>query len=109
METLRQKQSRFAKMIPLLILYAYALGYEITLGDAYATIGHMKNSLHGKRLAIDLNLFKDGKYLEKTEDHRVLGEFWESIGGSWGGRFTDSNGRPKPDGNHYSIEHYGRK
>jgi len=47
-----------------------------------------------KRLAIDLNLFKDGEYLTDTEDHRFLGEFWESLGGTWGGRWDD--------GNHYS-------
>ncbi len=99
--TLRQKQSKFARMVGLLIAYAYEKDYEITFGEAYATDGHMKNSLHYKRLAIDLNLFKDGKYLDKTEDHKHLGYFWESIGGSWGGRFND--------GNHYSLEHKGRK
>jgi hypothetical protein len=81
--------------VPLLILYAYELGYEVTLGDAWATTGHIDNSFHYKRLAIDLNLFKDGKYLTKTSDHRMLGEFWESIGGTWGGRFK------RKDGNHY--------
>ena len=99
--TLREKQSKFTRMVALLIQFAYEIGYEITLGDAYAQSGHRANSLHYKRLAIDLNLFKDGKYLTKTEDHQELGEFWESIGGSWGGRFDD--------GNHYSIEHNGRK
>ena len=98
---LQKKQSKFARMVGFLILHAVSLGYEVTLGDAYALTGHMKNSLHGKRLAIDLNLFKDGKYLTKTEDHLPLGEYWESIGGSWGGRFGD--------GNHYSLEHNGRK
>jgi hypothetical protein len=99
--SLRERQSQFAKAVPLLILCAYELGYEITLGDACATTGHMKNSLHYIRLAIDLNLFKDGKFLTQTEDHRKLGEFWESIGGSWGGRFND--------GNHYSFSWQGRK
>jgi hypothetical protein len=93
---LRKQQSEFARKVPLLILYAYELGYEVTLGDAWATTGHIDNSFHYKRLAIDLNLFKDGKYLTKTSDHRMLGEFWESIGGTWGGRFK------RKDGNHYS-------
>ena len=99
--SLRQKQSKFVYMVASLIQYAYKLGYELTFGDAYATTGHMKDSLHGLRLAIDLNLFKDGQYLTKTEDHLPLGEYWESIGGSWGGRFND--------GNHYSLEHGGCK
>ena len=31
----------------------------------------------------------------------ALGEYWESLGGSWGGRFKDAN--------HFSIEHDGYK
>jgi len=99
--TLRQKQSAFVRMVARLIIEAYDMGYEMTFGDAYATTGHMPRSLHGERLAIDLNLFKNGKFLDKTEDHLPLGIYWESIGGAWGGRFKD--------GNHYSLEHEGRK
>lgn len=98
---LREKQSKFALMVSKLIQWAYDQGYELTFGDAYARSGHMPNSLHYSRLAIDLNLFKDGKWLDKTEDHKPLGEYWEGMGGSWGGRFRD--------GNHYSLEHDGRK
>ena len=93
--TLRQKQSKFARMVAVLILHAYDQGYEITLGDAWAKTGHKTNSKHYVRLAIDLNLFKDGKYLRSTEAHRPLGEFWEGLGGIWGGRFED--------GNHYEL------
>ena len=100
-ETLRQKQSRFVRMVGLLIDYAYLQGFELTFGDAYALTGHKENSLHGKRLAIDLNLFRKGVYLTTTEAHLPLGEFWERIGGTWGGRFST------PDGNHYSLEHEG--
>jgi len=99
--SLRQKQSAFVRMVADLIRTAYELGYELTFGDAYATSGHKARSLHYERLAIDLNLFRDGKFLDKTEDHLPLGAYWESIGGSWGGRFND--------GNHYSLEHEGRK
>ncbi|MGL5529087.1 MAG: M15 family metallopeptidase [Plesiomonas shigelloides] len=111
-ETLGQKQRRFTRMLAELITFAYANGYELTVGDAYRDprlhgdmgvkkgYGHASSN-HKQRLAIDFNLFKDGKFLTSTEDHRPLGEFWESIGGSWGGRFND--------GNHYSIEHNGVK
>lgn len=103
--TLRQKQSLFALKVADLIKKAHELGYEVTLGDAYrdprvhGEMGVKKaygaaNSFHKQRLAIDLNLFKDGKYMEGTEAHRPLGEWWESQGGTWGGRFKD--------GNHYS-------
>lgn len=93
-KTLRQRQSEFSRKVALLILYADSLGYELTFSDAYARTGHIDKSFHYKRLAVDLNLFRDGKYLRKTIDHLPLGQFWESIGGTWGGRWND--------GNHYS-------
>lgn len=111
-ETLGQKQRRFTRMVSLLIEFAYQQGYELTFGDAYrdprvhGDVGVKKsyssaNSVHKSRLAVDFNLFKNGVYLTGSDDHRELGEFWESIGGTWGGRFND--------GNHYSLEHQGRK
>ena len=99
--TLLEKQKEFAFMQTLLVQYAIELGYGVTLGDAWAKGGHSKMSCHYIRLAIDINLFKGTKYLTKTSDHLPLGEFWEGMGGSWGGRFDD--------GNHYSIEHQGRR
>lgn len=102
--TLREKQSKFAVMAAQLILKAVEMGYEVTLGDAYrdsrCDYGHPQ-SLHRIRLAIDINLFKDGVFLTETADHEPIGLWWESIGGSWGGRFND--------GNHYSLEHGGNK
>lgn len=63
-----------------------------------------RTSLHGDRIAIDLNLFINGVYQTQSEAYRLLGEKWESLGGTWGGRFF-----PTPDGNHFSIAHEGRK
>ena len=99
----REAQSRFCFMVSILIQVGYSLGYEITFGESFDddNMGHMKNSLHYIRLAQDLNLFKDGKFLTTTEAHAPLGEFWEKIGGSWGGRFSD--------GNHYSLPFGGRR
>lgn len=110
--TLGQKQRMFTRMVAKLILWAYDHGYELTFGDAYrdprvfGKVGEKKGygrprSNHKERLAVDLNLFRDGEYLTETSDHQPLGEYWESLGGSWGGRFND--------GNHYSIEHEGRR
>jgi hypothetical protein len=109
---LGEKQRKFTRMIADLIVFAYDNGYELTFGDAYrdprlhGVDGEKRGygasrSLHKVRLAVDFNLFKDGTFLQTTEDHSPLGEYWESIGGSWGGRFND--------GNHYSIEWQGRK
>lgn len=98
MSYLLNQQMIFSNMVSLLLQYAKFKGYEITLGDAYrdarCRYGSSK-SFHLKRLAIDLNLFKDGVYLTQTEDHKPLGLFWEFIGGTWGGRWND--------GNHYSL------
>jgi hypothetical protein len=112
--SLRKKQSEFARLVGKLILKAYDLGYEVTLGDAYrdprvhGAMGVRKSYSHPKsahkiRLAIDLNLFKNGEFLETSEDHRSLGEWWERQHplARWGGRFDD--------GNHYSFEHDGVK
>ena len=110
--TLLQKQQHFSLMVAKLILWADQNGYGVTFGDAYrdprvhGKVGEKKSysaasSLHKQRLAVDFNLFRNGQYLTSTEDHRPLGEYWESLGGSWGGRFND--------GNHYSLEHQGRR
>lgn len=99
--SLGKKQRTFTRMIGRLIEFAYDNGYELTFGDAYAKTGHRKGSLHYSRLAVDFNLFKDGVWLTETKDHKLLGEFWERIGGAWGGRFDD--------GNHYSLEYRGMK
>lgn len=104
MSELLEKQFRFARMLGKLLREAELRGYELTIGDAYRHpswgVGHPQ-SLHGLRLAIDLNLFVDGVYQTTTEAHRKLGEYWEGLGGSWGGRFGD--------GNHYALSHGGMK
>ena len=111
---LGDKQRLFSKHIGYLIAFAYTHGYELTFGDAFRdprvhggfgvkqSYSHI-NSTHKIRLAVDFNLFKDGKFLTKTEDHTPLGEYWESLhpDNRWGGRFND--------GNHYSMEHWGSK
>lgn len=110
--TLGQKQRLFARLVGQLLTRAYAEGYEVSLGetyrppetaDLYARQGRgIANSLHGAKLAIDLNLFRDGRYLPSTESHRQLGEWWEAQHPlcRWGGRFED--------GGHYSLTHGGR-
>ena len=122
--TLGEKQRIFTRLVGILIEWAYRNGYEITLGEAYRTPEQaalnakkgtgIANSLHTQRLAIDLNLFKNGVYLTDSEDYKQLGVIWKSMSESgfkccWGGGFRDAKGNPKPDGNHFSIEHGGIK
>jgi len=114
--TLGEAQRAFTFQVGYLILQAYSMGFEISLGDAYRDprvfggfgeqLGYGRaQSNHKRRLAIDLNLFRDGRFLTKTEDHLPLGEWWENRGEdvglalAWGGRFND--------GNHYSLR-WGR-
>ena len=113
--TLGEQQRRFTELVGRLIQWAYANGYELTWGEAYRTPEQaasnaqtgagISNSLHTKRLAVDLNLFIDDAYKTDSEAHRPLGEYWKSLDPlcRWGGDFR------KPDGNHYSMEHEGVK
>ncbi len=107
--SLSAKQAKFAQNIAKLIIWADKHGYHITLGEAYRPpelaetyarrgIG-IANSRHCSRLAIDLNLFKNGQYLQATKDHAPLGEYWKSLdkNNRWGGDFK------RPDGNHYEM------
>ncbi|HDR2511721.1 TPA: M15 family metallopeptidase [Enterobacter ludwigii] len=111
--SLSEKQQKFTVMIGRLIEWAEKNGYGLTFGEAYRTPEQAQlnaksgkgiaNSLHTQRLAVDFNLFINGQYQTDSAAYRPLGEFWESLGGAWGGRFS------RPDGNHFSLEHNGVK
>lgn len=104
---LSQLQQLFARDTIELFKEINGLGYTFTYGEAmrspeqaeiYAKEGKgIADSLHCKRLAIDINLFKDGVYLDKTEDYAEIGQYWESLHPTnrWGGRFKHA------DGNHF--------
>ena len=111
--SLGEKQRLFCRLVADLIIWAYDNGYELTFGDAYrsaqqaqanaaAGVGIL-NSLHTRRLAIDLNLFINDVYQTSSEAYRPLGVKWKSLHAlcRWGGDFT------RPDGNHFSLEHEG--
>lgn len=63
----------------------------------------IRMSVHRLKLAVDLMLFRDGKWLTATEDYQRLGEWWEKQHtlARWGGRWGD--------GGHFSLEWEGRK
>ena len=111
---LGEKQELFAKLIAEHISWLYKMGFKVRMGDVFrdprvhGKVGTKKGygkafSMHKDKCAADLNLFKGGKFLTKTEDHAESGSMWESRHPmcAWGGRFDD--------GNHYSLEHEGRK
>lgn len=99
--SLRDEQVFFVNNIMQLMSHAQELGFEVTFGEAYRTpeqqeiyfrAGKTKtmNSYHLKRLAIDLNFFKDRKYLTAKEDLQELGDYWEGLGepNCWGGNWS---------------------
>lgn len=117
--TLGQKQRAFSLLVAKLIQHIYESGYEVTLGEAYRTpeqaalnakkSSGIANSLHTQRLAVDLNLFKDGVYLTDSASHKQFGDWWKAqttpeCECNWGGDFKNMQ-----DGNHYSISHGGYK
>ena len=82
-------QSIFAANAAKLILKMSEPPYSCTFGEAwrppemaavYAKDGRgIKNSLHCKRIAIDLNLFINGEYQKDSMAYKPFGDWWESL------------------------------
>lgn len=101
---LSENQFKFAHDVSLLIDFIFKHNYSCTFGEAFRTqeqaeiyarkdIG-IKDSLHCKRLAVDLNVFNSrGEYLADTNEYAQFGLYWENLDKSnrWGGRFKDGN------------------
>ena len=124
---LRAKQSLLVVCQEKLYRRARLRGWEFTLGEAHVIsprevwahdpgefvdrkqrledAEHMEGSLHYSRLAIDLNLFVNGRYITSGRNpaYVELGAYWEGLSPwcAWGGRFGDAN--------HFSIKHGGRR
>ncbi len=122
------KQHRFSNMMWRLLGYIFESGCEVSFEGftrpnvklnfpgsdkelTYQQIlyynhkSKVKYSKHNAKLAGDLTIWKNGKILNK-EEYRQFGEFWESLGGQWGGRFGVKKKNYKKivgwDSNHFS-------
>lgn len=109
---LLSQQQVFSQNVAKLINFIFASGYKCTFGEAqrspeqaaiYAKQGKgISDSLHCKRLAVDLNLF-DAKntYLIDTADYKPFGDYWLTLhkDNEWGGIF-----KGRPDGNHFQMK-----
>ena len=113
MGELWERQVRHCLNKAKLIIWTFDQGFEMTSGASLdppmvcpeckkkgietEVRRHIKNSFHNNALADDFNLFRNGLYLRRTEDHKPIGDKWESLDPlcSWGGRWGD--------GNHYST------
>lgn len=103
--TLRQARVKFTALLADLIQVINDTdGYEAALAegmdrltDRDPTSDHMKNSLHNVGLAQDIDLYRNGVWQDRTEQHLQFGIVWEKMHPHcrWGGRFSD--------GNHYSF------
>jgi hypothetical protein len=108
--SLNSKQWEFSQSMAALIQHAKALGYEVVMGETYRTPAQAQadaasgagiaHSLHCDSLAVDLNLFLDGKYITDSTGHADLGAWWKALGSDyrWGGDFST-----RKDYNHYSL------
>lgn len=104
-----EEQSKFAHDVSKLINFILEKEYFVTLGEAFRpqemadiySKEHkgIKNSLHCKRLAIDLNIFDhEGNFLTSYEEYEPFGLYFESLDpiNRWGGKF-----KPLVDSDHF--------
>lgn len=111
--TLREKQTVFARMLGKLLCKATDVGMPVLILEMYRSLETQRayvargasktlNSKHLEGLAVDLvfleDLKDDGKINYSPEKYKPLGEFWESLGGRWGGRFGDNPATEKIEG-----------
>ena len=127
---LGEKQELFAKLVPRLIDEAHAQGFSVRLGETlrfyeqaeynathcrdckktksrhlmdhpFKPIG-IRDSLHCKKLAIDIILFKNNSPCWGSEEYEALHDFWETLNPLCAKRI-------KWDGGHFSIGHGGKR
>ena len=79
-------------------------GVRVKWTEKVGGIGSTK-SLHKLRLALDINLFKDGAYLTTEEHYKQFADYWKSLNplNAWGGDFAFK------DFGHFSMEYMGMK
>lgn len=101
---LSEKQAEFLLDFALLVQYASRKGHYFTGGELHRTgeqqeiyikEGKTKttDSLHMKRLAVDVFLFINKEVVWDREDYKEYGDFWESLRpeNRWGGNFKTLN------------------
>lgn len=95
---LQRRQCEFTLAVSKLITRAVASGYRIKVQEWNRTLETQKeyvlkgvsrtlDSRHLDGLAVDVYLFQDELIIYGGLAYRPLGEYWETLGGQWGGRF----------------------
>lgn len=108
--TLNEKQHIFAMNLAKLLHHVEAIGLTCSVGEVLRTKEQAEiyvkekkgilDSQHCKKLAVDLFLFSNGKFLQDKMDYSLLGEYWKSlhIDNRWGGDW------PKVDSVHFEMK-----
>lgn len=98
--SLGKEQELFMRDFAKLLNFLHESGYEVrggelertqTMQEIYVKQGKSKTmrSNHLRRLAVDLHIFKDGRWLQEKSELSNIGEYWESLNEAnrWGGNF----------------------
>ena len=111
--TLRQRQTKFWLMIAQLIFKGHILQTPFFISEWGRSLAQQKlnvakklsktmKSKHLDGLAVDIiflsDVDDDGVVNFSPDKYRELGEYWESIGGEWGGRYGDDPDTKKIEG-----------
>ena len=96
--SLSLQQCAFTLALAKLIIKINETGYQVKIQELNRILETQKeyvakgvswtlDSRHLDKLAADIVLFKDGAMVEDQNSYRQFGEYWEGVGGRWGGRF----------------------
>ena len=112
---LNVKQARFTYTMAKFLVWCHENGFIVFGAELFRTpeqaelyaergIG-IKNSVHTKKLALDIFRLKDGVLTWEKEDYRAMGTKWKMMDADarWGGDFR------RRDAVHFSFEHNGVK
>lgn len=111
--TLGERQRLHVRLTAKLIEFIYAAGYECTWGETYrvpaqaaanaATGAGIVNSLHIQRLAVDLQLFKAGQYLNGAAEYKQFADYWLTLDPLCAAGYYFHS----VDADHFSITYHG--
>ena len=100
---LSEKQQLFSLNIAKLIKYAQIMGFGLTFGHAWRSAEEQQRlldqgltktleSLHLSRLAVDFNVFVNGRLCLDWSQIKFLGDYWESLhpDNRWGGDWNNN-------------------
>jgi len=87
--TLNDKQHIFAMNLAKLLQHVESLGLTCSIGEVFRTREQAEiyvkegkgilESQHCKKLAVDIQLFSNGVFLQNKDDYKLLGEYWKGL------------------------------